>query len=220
MNKFPAECKAFIFDFDGTLAKLNIDFALMHASVSALTLSRRIPPVKLAGMYTLEMIEAAVAFLAETDKKEAARFHEDAFFAVTAIEVAAARTGELFPGSKPLLTELRRRSIKTAIVTRNCRAAVLQVFPDIGHYADATLTREDSQNVKPHPDHLQKTFAILGVDNSEAVMIGDHPMDIIAARQAGCRSIGVLTGNTDAQSLREAGAERILADASEILRTL
>jgi phosphoglycolate phosphatase len=216
----PRNWKAIVFDFDGTLARLNIDFARMHAAVLALPLCRTVPEEKIAGLHTLEMIDAAAAFIAADDSRAAARFFREAHRAIAAIELEAARSGELFSSTRALLAELRRRSIKTAIVTRNCRAAVLQVFPDIGHFTDATLTREDSPHVKPHPDHLQKTLALLGVSEKAAAMVGDHPMDILAARNAGCCAVGILTGSADAKTLRAAGADLILADASAILPTL
>ncbi|MCK9365277.1 MAG: HAD-IA family hydrolase [Syntrophales bacterium] len=122
-----------------------------------------------------------------------------------------------FSSTKTLLAELKKPSIKTEIITRDCRAAVLQVFPDIELYADATLTREDSQNVKPHPGHLQKALGILGVSEKEAAMIGDHPTDIMTARQAGSCAVGVLTGSADEKSLRATGADLILANAFAIL---
>jgi phosphoglycolate phosphatase len=213
----PETWKAVVFDFDGTLARLNIDFVMMRAAVRDLPLCRAIPEEKLADLYTLEMIEAAGALIAERSKTDASRFLKEAYFAVTEIEMEAAQKGELFPGAKRVLAELKRRSIKTGIVTRNCRAAVLRVFPDIGLYADATLTREDSRNVKPHPDHLQNALGILGVSEKDAAMVGDHPMDIMAARKAGSCAIGVLTGSADAKRLLDAGADMILTDVSEIL---
>ncbi|MCK9365386.1 MAG: hypothetical protein M0P74_17515 [Syntrophales bacterium] len=45
--------QAIVFDFDGTLAGLNIDFALMRAAVLDLPLCRSIPEEKLTGLYTL-----------------------------------------------------------------------------------------------------------------------------------------------------------------------
>lgn len=213
----PKTWKAIVFDFDGTLARLNIDFAMMRAAVRDLPLCRDIPEEKLADLYTLEMIETAGALIAEKNKKGASLFLKEAYSVVTQIEIEAARNGELFSTTKMLLAELKRRSIKTGIVTRNCRAAVLRVFPDIEMYAAATLTREDSPNVKPHPDHLQNAFAVLRVSPTDAAMMGDHPMDIIAARHAGSSAVGVLTGSGDAKRLRDAGADMILADAAEIL---
>jgi phosphoglycolate phosphatase len=209
--------KAIVFDFDGTLAKLNIDFVLMRAAVRDLPLCRTLPEEKFAGLYTLEMIEAAAALIAASSKKDASRFLQEAYSLIAEIEVEAARKGELFTCTKTLLAELRGRSVKTGIVTRNCRAAVLHVFPDIEFCADVTLTREDSRNVKPHPDHLQKALSLLGVSEKESAMVGDHPMDILAARQAGCCAVGVLTGSADEKMLREAGADLIIADASKII---
>ena len=213
----PETWKAIVFDFDGTLAGLNIDFALMRAAVLELPLCRAIPEEKLAGLYTLELIETTAALIAQRNKKDASRFRLEAYSVIAKIEMEAARKGKLFAGTKTLLAELRRRSIKTGIITRNCRAAVLRVFPDVGLYADATLAREDSQNVKPHPGHLQKALGILGVSGKDAAMVGDHPMDIMTARQAGSCAVGVLTGSADEKSLRAAGADLILANASAIL---
>jgi phosphoglycolate phosphatase len=213
----PKTWKAVVFDFDGTLARLNIDFVMMHAAVRDLPLCRAIPEEKLATLFTLEMIETVGALIAEKSKADASRFLKEAYSVVTEIEMEAARKGELLPDAKMVLAELKRRSIKTGIVTRNCRAAVLRVFPDVGRYADATLTREDSRNVKPHPDHLQNALGILGIPGKDAAMVGDHPMDITTARKAGCCAIGVLTGSADKTRLFDAGADMVLKTASEIL---
>lgn len=206
-----------VFDFDGTLAKLNIDFALMRASVLDLPLCRAVPEEVIGNLYTLEMIEAAGACLGRRNPEDAARFLEEAYGVVETIEMEAARQGELFPRTRELLSELRRRSIKTGVVTRNCRKAVLQVFPDIDLYADATITRDDSQNVKPHPDHLHKAIQLLGGKAGESAMVGDHPMDILTAKNAGSCAIGVLTGNSTRECLTESGAELVLPDAYAII---
>jgi D-glycero-D-manno-heptose 1,7-bisphosphate phosphatase len=50
---------------------------------------------------------------------------------------------------------------------------------------------------KPAPGLLVSAAADLEIDPSEAVMIGDHPHDLEAARRAGCPSILVLSGRTD-----------------------
>ena len=217
MRTEPKTWKAIVFDFDGTLARLNIDFAMMRAAVRDLPLCRAIPEERLKNLMTLEMIEAAGAFIAERNKKDASRFLKEAYGIVTEIEMEAAEEGELFSCTRMLLAELKRRAVKTGIVTRNCRTAVLRIFPDIELYADATLTREDSRNVKPHPDHLQNAFGILRTPGEKAAMIGDHPMDIIAARKAGSCAVGVLTGSADEKGLLDAGADMVLANASEIL---
>ncbi|MCI5071907.1 HAD family hydrolase [bacterium] len=49
---------------------------------------------------------------------------------------------------------------------------------------------------KPHPLPLQKICETLGVNAKDAVMIGDSPVDIIAAQKAGMDNIAVLSGFT------------------------
>ncbi len=49
---------------------------------------------------------------------------------------------------------------------------------------------------KPAPGLLIDAAAKLRIDTSDAVMIGDHPRDLEAARRAGCPSILVLSGRT------------------------
>jgi D-glycero-D-manno-heptose 1,7-bisphosphate phosphatase len=47
---------------------------------------------------------------------------------------------------------------------------------------------------KPAPGLLFRARTHYGVDLGEALLIGDHPNDLEAARRAGCRSILVLSG--------------------------
>ena len=47
----------------------------------------------------------------------------------------------------------------------------------------------------------------LDVPPGEAAMVGDHPMDIRAGKEAGLRTIGVLTGYSQAEALHRAGAD-------------
>jgi D-glycero-D-manno-heptose 1,7-bisphosphate phosphatase len=49
---------------------------------------------------------------------------------------------------------------------------------------------------KPAPGLLIDAAACLGIDGSDALMIGDHPDDLEAARRAGCSSILLLSGRT------------------------
>jgi phosphoglycolate phosphatase len=208
--------RTIVFDFDGTLARLNIDFALMRASVLDLPLCRAVPEEVTGSLYTLEMIEAAGAYLGRRSPEDAARFLEGAHGVIGTIEMEAARQGELFPRTRELLSELRRRSIKTGVITRNCRKAVLQVFPDIDLCVDATITRDDSRNVKPHPGHLYEIMQLLGEKAEESAMVGDHPLDILTAKNAGCCAIGVLTGSSPREVLAEAGADLVLPDSYAI----
>ena len=51
------DIRGFVFDFDGTLAIPNIDFALMRRQVDAIALGFGIDPTPFKHLYILEMIE-------------------------------------------------------------------------------------------------------------------------------------------------------------------
>jgi phosphoglycolate phosphatase len=50
---------------------------------------------------------------------------------------------------------------------------------------------------------------------SDAVIIGDTPLDVACAKAGGARSIAVATGNHTVDQLREAGADVVFEDLSE-----
>jgi phosphoglycolate phosphatase-like HAD superfamily hydrolase len=55
------------------------------------------------------------------------------------------------------------------------------------------------------------------LDPSDALVIGDTPYDIIAARRAGMNSIGVLCGGFPENELRQAGCIALYRDPEDLL---
>lgn len=211
---------AVIFDFDGTLAKLNIDFPLMRRAVCDLLGTYAVPMEGFRNLYVLEMINAARKLISETDPAKEDSFAAQAMGVITEIEIEAAKKGELISGTREMLAELKRREIKAGVVTRNCQAAVSTVFPDIFEYCSTIITRESTHNVKPHPEHLLIALQSLGVLPESSSMVGDHPMDIKIGRHAGALTIGVLTGGSTSDELVSAGADIILDKAADIIGVL
>lgn len=212
--------KAIVFDFDGTLVKLGVDFALMRASVLDLLLSYGVAPDGLDGLYVLEMIEMGRNILEEAVPGEADQFSQRAYEAIRHIEVAGARRGELVAGVREMLSSLKERGISVGVATRNCRDAVLESFPDIQSFCDTLVTRESTRRVKPDPEQILMALRALHVDAGLSAMVGDHPMDIQAGRRAGSFTVGVLTGYSSADTLTGAGANLIIESAAHITRYL
>lgn len=212
--------KAVVFDFDGTLARLNIDFPAMRSSIRKLMTDFQIPVGEFTDLHILEMIDAGGVYLNELRPAEAAIFRSRAHELVTRMEIEAADEGALLDGTRMLLAELAGRSIRTGVVTRNCRIAVIKVFPDIAHFCQAFLAREDTEYVKPHPAHLRSALRALGVVPAEAIMVGDHPLDILLGRETGTWTVGVLTGHSGREDLRSANADLILDKAIDIINIL
>lgn len=216
----PNLLKAVLFDFDGTLAELNVDFIRMRRAVLDLMNDYCTPPETMGGLYVLEMIEAGRNLISEYNPGKENEFFARAHELISAIETEGAREGTLLPGTEEMFRELRRQCIKTGIVTRNCRAAVVQLFPDIDSRCDAIITREYTERVKPHPDHLRTALGSLDTDPALAAMVGDHPMDISAGKEVGVYTVGVLTGYSQEAPLRRAGADLIIERAPDITRYL
>lgn len=209
-----------IFDFDGTLAKLNIDFKLMRDAVLKLISSYGIERNYLQTDFVLEMINTSKEILSKSSPQKAEIFTNKAIKMIEAMEIEAAANGELFPQTKELFTRLKLSRISTGVITRNCDKAIKTVFPDISSYCEVVVCRDIVNNVKPHPEHLNKALQMLNSLAGNTLMIGDHPLDIETGRKAGTRTAGVLTGNFQKSDFLSAGADLILSQASDLLNMI
>lgn len=80
----------------------------------------------------------------------------------------------------------------------------------------AVVTYADVPVRKPAPDILLECLRRLDRGPQRSVYIGDSPIDIIAAKAAGVRSIGVLSGASDRASLEEVEPELILDHVGQL----
>jgi len=212
--------QALLFDFDGTLARLTIDFARLRRKITALAepfLGEEPEPSELP---VLEWLDELACEIREFDEDLSREFHTRGRLVIQATELDAAREAELFPYTRPLLAGLRQSGVKTGILTRNSTAAVKTVFPDVLACCDAFLAREDVPNVKPHPDHALTLLECLGVRPEHALLVGDHPLDIETARRAGLHAAGVQSGHADHAALAAAAPDYLAQDCLALLGQL
>jgi phosphoglycolate phosphatase len=208
--------RAIIFDFDGTLAVLNIDFSLMRDRIFGLMKRYGIVEELIQEKYLLEIIDEVYKILWEKNSSGAEAFYQESHRILHEVEMKAAEEGRLIPGTEATLKSLRRKGFKIGIITRNCEDAVRKVFPDINDFCDVFVSRNSVKKVKPHPDHLTHAMELLKTSGEKAVMVGDHITDIQAGKRVGMETIGVLTGRTKKEEFEKVGADYILRDSSEI----
>jgi len=206
-----ANVRGLLFDFDGTLAP-NLDLPDMRRQVIELTERARVPDNVFAGRYIVEIIDAAHEWLQHYRPRSAAGYHAAAHELITAIELRAARSTSPFPGVPAKLAALAKAGLRLGVVTRNCRAAVLQVFPDLETHVHALHARDDTRYLKPDPRHLLTSLETIGCRAEQTAMVGDGALDMRAGRQLDMYCIGVLSGNTDARTLIDAGAHIVIED--------
>jgi phosphoglycolate phosphatase len=156
----------------------------------------------------------------EKNPSGAETFYQESHHILHEVEMRAADKGKLIPEAEATLKSLREKGIKVGIITRNCEDAVRRVFPNIDQFCDVFISRNSVKKVKPHPDHLSSAMKALEIAGEEAVMIGDHTIDIQAGKRVGMRTIGVLTGRTKREEFEKAGADYILDNATEICKLI
>lgn len=216
----PTKLTAVIFDFDGTLAELRIDFTAMKQQLAGLAADYFSPAPLPPPIPALEWLTELAARLRAADPRAASEFVERAGELIVDIEMAAARRGSLFSFTRSMLRHLRRTHIGSAIITRNCEQAVRMVFPDLDEYCSAFLAREHVPRVKPDPDHLRRAMNLIGARPETTLMVGDHPLDIRTGRSAGVWTAGVFSGNATRHDLWRSGAHWTARDCGELLELL
>lgn len=127
-----------------------------------------------------------------------------------------------YEGIPELLGELRRRGVKLAVASNKFQAGteklVQRFFPDIRF--ETVLGQREGIPLKPDPTAVEEILALTGIAREQAVFIGDSGIDILTARAAGVRSVGVSWGFRSRAELEEAGADRIVDRAGQLLEQL
>jgi HAD superfamily hydrolase (TIGR01509 family) len=96
------------------------------------------------------------------------------------------------PGAKELLLQLRRRGIKTALVTMSLRSMATQVVDAMGFKAfDVIVAGDDVIHGKPHAEPYLKAAQLLGVAPSDCVAFEDSISGILSAEAAGTKAVGI-----------------------------
>lgn len=206
-----------MFDFDGTLAHLTIDFNEMKKRLGALGRAFIDDLPAAEDMPALEWIEKVSGIIREEDPDLGKEFNTRCRFLVTSMEIEAAKRGGMFSYSIPILKMLKNKGIKTSVISRNSSSAIKTVFPDILKYNECVLAREDVKLVKPDPAHLIAALDIMKVDFGRTLMVGDHTMDIETGKNAGTMSAGVASGNLSISELQTAAPDFTAADCDELM---
>ena len=205
-----ATIKGVIFDFDGTLTELTLDFQFMKAEI--VRIARRYVPEEtikaLENHFILEMVYEIEDRLGEKGPE----FRQEAFDCLRILEVEASAGKQVYPYTREVLARIKGKGIKVGVITRSCLDVLTNVFPDIKEYVEGIVTREHIREVKPHPGQVYAISSLLSIQPEEGMMAGDHPTDIEAGKAAGMITVGLLTGRTTKQGFEAADPTYILED--------
>jgi phosphoglycolate phosphatase len=103
---------------------------------------------------------------------------------------------DIFPYASGAVDLLKSKDYEVALLTNSSVHTVKRDFSHIDlKKFSAILGRESLQSEKPSGEGIKKILALTGFNKNEAIHVGDSVADIRAARNAGCKSIGLLSGS-------------------------
>lgn len=130
--------------------------------------------------------------------------------------------GTLYQGIGQLLLDLKNQGKKIALATKKPEVfarKILKVF-GIDSYFDV-IKGSDLTDKSAHKAHILKNAMEAVKEEKEmCIMVGDMKYDILAAKDTGMDSAGVLYGYGDRESLEKEGASYLVEDVEELSELL
>ena len=109
----------------------------------------------------------------------------------------------LLPNAKEAII-LASKHARLGIVTTKTGLYSRELLEHFGvmKYFEVLIGREDVKNPKPHPEPIIKALHKMNANKEAAWMVGDTCLDMVSAKEAGIRSVGVEFDYESAENLK------------------
>jgi HAD superfamily hydrolase (TIGR01509 family) len=128
--------------------------------------------------------------------------------------------GHPLPGAKELISSLKERGYEVWLVTSAKDEELEHHMQELEaeDSVDGVVNSSAVENSKPAPDIFEEALRRAGATADETVTVGDAVWDVEAAREAGIRTVAVLSGGAyHKEDLEEAGAVAVYEDCAALL---
>jgi len=220
MSKSKKQEVAFLFDLDGTL----VDSVYQHVlawrealektgiELAVWRIHRRIGMS--GGLLVNALLRETGHQVSAAEALELQHIHAEVYVR----QMAQVRP---LPGARELLAYLTRHRVPWAIATSGWLESARPTLRLLGVGAEAAvITRDEVVHAKPNPDLFLAAAARLGVEITDAIVVGDSVWDLLAARRARALGVGLLSGGYGRDELERAGAYRVYQDPADMLNHL
>jgi HAD superfamily hydrolase (TIGR01549 family) len=207
---------AAILDIDGTLVDTNYHHAIAWAR--AVRQSGIVLPLwrihRHMGMGGDQLIGSLVGEGFDEEHGDEVRAAEKVLYKELMHEVAP------LDGARDLVVDLRGRGHAVVLASSAKAEEVDQYLEllDAREITDGWTTSADVEQTKPEPDLIKAAVEKAG--GGAAVMVGDSTWDAEAAKRAGLKTVGVLTGGFSEQELLDAGCTIVFESIDELRERL
>lgn len=219
-KKQPILARAAIFDLDGTLIdSTGVYYAIIEAAFESLGLPK-VPRSKILQAaredeFNWDLILPAKALQKDPRfLKKVLRRINDLYPEIFHKNVTP------FPGTHETLTKIANTGAPIGVVTSTLKAnmtdkeTVLKRY-ELDRLLDIIITIDDTQRKKPAPEPLHLCAKKLDIPPEACVYVGDMTSDIEAGKKAGMKTIAVLTGFDDYQSLNATEPDIIIGSVEQ-----
>lgn len=208
--------KAIIFDLDGTLIhsledikdSLNVTLARYgHPLVDDCEAKKNI------GNGARRLVKDSIKEkLTDAEIDERLAFYNDVY-----TQSGSPKT-RLFDGVNKLLSTLKSKGYKLAILTNKPQATTDEVYKKyLSHYEfDCVIGQSSAFEKKPAPDGAIEIMKRLGVLPENTFFVGDGETDVLTAINSLTKGIAVLWGYRSKEQLIEAGAKTFVSTPEEL----
>ena len=216
---------AVIFDLDGTLIdSIDIYFTIVENALKRLNLPAVSRNQILAAAESEEFKWELVLPQDVLDRKT--EIIDEAWAVINEIAPQMfADNLELIQGAERIVENLSSSGLKIGLVTSTQRQYLetkMQPLKNAGvdTLFEAIITSDDVEKRKPAPDPLVTCAQQLDMKPGNCVYVGDTTTDIKAGKAAGMRTIGVLTGFDEYETLQKESPDAIVENVRYLLEVI
>ena len=214
MQNKKIEAKAIIFDLDGTIVDskeayveaARVAFSAFRKRTVDLTTAMEIPR-------RFEQNLPLIDLIGGIDEKDFRPKYLKAYYEATRVKTKPfpeiGNTLQTLSRKKKLALTTRRRVPKTEIMNQ------LKEFR-LADYFLTVVTGIDTANPKPSPEALIQCSKTLNVRQHECVAVGDSVIDVQAGKNAGAKTVAVLSGIFTFEELERENPDLILINVMQL----
>lgn len=123
-----------------------------------------------------------------------------------------------YDGIITCLEELKENGIITVVTSNKNDDAVKNLCREyFGDLLTLSVGAKEGVPSKPNPEMVISAMREIGAEKEECIFVGDSDTDILTAKNAGLKSVGVLWGFRNREILEKAEADFVISHPCEII---
>lgn len=211
-----------IIDLDGTLIKFQIDY--LSARKEALLLIKKYSDLQNLN-FTLNdsiffMDRKIEDFLFENNLSEGIykEIHYELLSILERYEMDSAKKARLLPSVKETLTRLKDMGWTLILFTADGENVMNFIVDKTGikNFFNVMISRGESMEVKPHPNHIKSVISTIGFSPKEIIVVGDSVADMESGKHIGAITVGVTSGLGSSQQLAKVNVDYLIGSIAEL----